>query len=245
MKIFITGGTSGIGLALAEYYLTHGHQVGLCGRDLSKLPSKIRNSAKCYQADVLDSNTLRMAIEEFAEAQIDLLIANAGISLGGAKFTNPDFPRSKKVLEVNILGVVNSFEAAFPIMKKQGRGHLAAISSVAGFVGLPGAGPYSASKAAVTNLLEAYAIDFKHFNIDVSCICPGFIKTPLTDKNTHPMPFLMGSDDAAKRIAKALANKKALFVFPKRMAVLITIAKYMPRWIYRLMMSRSPLKESE
>ena len=126
-------------------------------------------------------------------------------------------------------------------MRKKGKGHLVAISSVAGFMGLPGAASYSASKAAVTTFCESLAIDLKHENIAVTTVAPGFIKTPLTAKNNHSMPFIMPAEKAAGIIAKAIEKKKALCVFPWQMNLLATILSKMPRWLYRFVMNITPL----
>ena len=118
MKIFITGGTTGIGLALAESYLQDVHQVGICGRDLTKLPVVLTKKFplfKSYAVDVLDSQNLSAAVEDFAQGELDLMIANAGIS-DGMKSKVPNFETVKKVLNINILGVVNAFEVAAKLM---------------------------------------------------------------------------------------------------------------------------------
>ena len=241
MKIFITGGTSGIGWALAEYYLNKGHQVGVCGRDLRKLPdvsaSFIGKGLTCYEVDVTDRVALMEAIEAFARGKLDLLIANAGISQGD-KSSHPKFSTAREILKINLDGFLNTFEAGFNIMKNQG-GHLVAISSVAGLVGLPGAAAYCGSKSALLKMCESFSIDFKKFGIDVTTIAPGFIDTPLTRKNKHPMPFLMDSKKAALKISNAISKKKPLYIFPLRMKFLIILLEKMPRSLYRFIMSFS------
>jgi NAD(P)-dependent dehydrogenase (short-subunit alcohol dehydrogenase family) len=236
MKIFITGGTTGIGLSLAEAYLREGHRVGVCGRDLSKLPPNFLENypkAKAYTVDVTNKDQLFNAVENFAPDSLDIMIANAGRS-EGSKPTWPDFDVYHNIIDVNVNGVLYAFEAALKVMKKQGRGHLVGIASVASFVGLPGAGAYCASKAAVLRLCESLAIDFGPQGFNVTAICPGFIDTPLTRRNKHPMPFLMSSDEGAGRIKRAIARKKVIYVFPFRMKIIITILDKMPRWLYQL-----------
>lgn len=238
MKVFITGGTTGIGLALAKEYLDSGHTVGICGRDLSKLPDDFTNkypTLKSYAVDVTDRELVIKTVQDFAQGELDLLIANAGRSVG-SKTKKPDFDASRDVLNINIFGVLNSFEAALDIMLEKGKGHIVAVGSVAGMVGLPGASSYSASKAAVIKLCESYSLDLKKWNIDVSCVCPGFIDTPLTRKNDHSMPWLMDADRAAKMIKKALENKKSLYVFPWQMRSVMFILERLPRFLYRKMM---------
>jgi short-subunit dehydrogenase len=125
------------------------------------------------------------------------------------------------------------------------KGHLVATASVAGFMGLPGAGAYSASKAAVLKLCESYSLDLKKFGIHVTAIAPGFIDTPLTQKNNHKMPFLMSSEKAAHLIKRAIEKKKVLYVFPFRMKIVVTILDKMPRSLYRLIMSLKFFNYSE
>lgn len=239
MKVFITGGTTGIGLALARHYLGQGWQVGVCGRDLSKLTDEYllcNGNFQAYEVDVLNKEKLLESINEFAQGELDLVIANAGRSVG-AKSTIPNFESSKEVIEINVLGVLYTFEAAFKLMQPKNKGHMAAVASVAGFVGLPGAGPYSASKAAVLKLCESYSLDFRRFGIDVTAIAPGFIDTPLTQKNNHSMPFMMSSEKAAEIIYNDLMKKKPLIIFPLPMRVVITLLYYLPRSLYRKVMT--------
>jgi short-subunit dehydrogenase len=238
LKIFITGGTTGIGLALAKIYLEEGHSVGICARHLDKFPNEIKNKyklLKCYEVDVVNREQLRAAVFDFANGELDMIIANAGRSVG-AKSKTPLFSVANDIIDINVKGVLNTFEVALELMMPFKKGHLVATASVAGFMGLPGAGAYSASKAAVLKLCESYSIDLKKVGIDVTAIAPGFVDTPLTQKNNHKMPFLMSSEKAAKRIKKALDKKKVLYVFPFRMKILVTIMDKMPRSWYRALM---------
>lgn len=246
MKIFITGGTSGIGLELTKIYLTQGHHLAICGRDINKVPQEIQAlpKLKIYQLDVTEREKLLAAIEDFGKSGLDLIIANAGISVGN-KTSLPNFEASRKVLNINIFGVLNAFEGALKIMVPQKQGHLVAISSVAGFVGLPGASSYSASKAAVTKICESYSIDLKKHGINVSNICPGFIDTPLTQKNIHKMPWLIDAQEGAQKIVKAISHKKVLYIFPWQMFLVITFLEKIPRWAYRWLMAAGPFNYSK
>lgn len=239
MKVFITGGTSGIGLELAKLYLNEGATVGVCGRDLSKIPKEIeiQKNIRLYELDIKNRDSVDDAITDFAKDGIDLLITSAGRSVG-KKTPKPDFEASIDVFNTNVLGTLYSFEAALKIMFEQKKGHLVAISSVAGMVGLPGASSYSASKAAVTKLCESYAVDLKKFGISITNVCPGFIDTPLTKKNRHAMPWLMDAKEAAICIKKAIEKKKVLYVFPWQMKVVITLLDKMPRFLYRYIVSK-------
>lgn len=242
MKVFITGGTTGIGLELSKLYLIQGWDVAVCGRDLTKYPEEIKDKYKnlsLYQVDVTKREELIKAVSEFAGVKgLDLMIASAGRSVG-SKSALPDFKVSYEVIGTNILGVMYSFEAALSSMLPKKSGHLVAIASVAGMVGLPGAASYSASKAAVLKLCESYSMDLRNHGIDVSAIAPGFIDTPLTQKNDHRMPFLMSAELGAEKIKKAIDRKKVLYIFPLPMKILIYILEKMPRFIYRKIMSKS------
>jgi short-subunit dehydrogenase len=247
MNIFITGGTTGIGLALAELYLKEGHRVGICGRNLSKFPSEIRAKYKqlyCYEVDVTKREELARAVFDFAGDDLDMMIANAGRSVG-SKSKIPVFGVSNEVIDINVKGVLNAFDIALSTMLPRKKGHLVATASVAGFVGLPGAAAYSASKAAVLKLCESYHIDLKRQGINVTAIAPGFVDTPLTRKNNHKMPFLMGADRAAMMIKKAIEKKKALYIFPWQMKFVMTILDKMPRAWYRKLMGIKLFNYSE
>lgn len=241
MNIFITGGTTGIGFALATLYLEEGHRVGVCGRDLNKFPEELKNQFKyknlfCYQVDVTNRDELHRAVKEFANGDLDLIIANAGRSVG-AKSQIPNVSVSSHVIDVNVKGVLNTFDIGLELMMPKKKGHLVATASVAGFVGLPGAASYSASKAAVLKICESYAIDFKPLGISVTAIAPGFIDTPLTKQNSHSMPFMMTAEKAARLIKRAIEKKKVLFIFPMPMRIVITLLDKMPRCLYRYIMS--------
>lgn len=241
MRIFITGATTGIGFSLAKSYLMDGHTVGICGRNLDKLPegfSSTYSKAKLYEVDVLDQRGLANAIESFSEEGLDLIIANAGRSVG-KKTKEPNFEVGREVIQTNVIGVMNTFEPAYHVMAKAGHGHMVAVSSVAGFVGLPGSASYCASKAAVTKLCESFSIDFSSVGIDVSVIAPGFVDTPLTRQNNHAMPWLMDADQAVGIIRKGLENKEFLIMFPWQMKWLITFLNKIPRNLYRFLMKFS------
>jgi short-subunit dehydrogenase len=235
LKIFITGGTTGIGFALAKEYLKAGHVVGVCGRDLSKLDKEYAHKIKSYQVDVLNLKDLKKAVDDFSGGKLDIMIANAGVSSG--KTPNiPDFNITREVFTINTLGVINAFEAGMNNMLPNKSGHLVAVASIAGMVGLPWSGAYSASKAAVLKLCESYSVGFKKYGVNVTAIAPGFIDTPLTRKNRFKMPFLMPVEKASIKIKRALDKKKSLFIFPWQMNMLMTILEKMPRRLYRFLM---------
>ena len=189
--VFITGGTTGIGMELAKFYLDKGWKVGVCGRDRHKFDENFtahRDNVTFYPVDVSERADIKAAIADFSKSiGLDLLIANAGIGYK-LKTKLPDFDYSYKMVHVNLLGVMYSFEGALDVMIPRGKGQLVAVSSIAGYNGLPGVSAYSATKAAVQKYAESLHLDLKQFNIDVTTICPGFVDTPLTQGNHHPMP---------------------------------------------------------
>ncbi len=242
MNIFITGGTSGLGLDLALEYLSRGNRVGICGRDLSKIPQEILEKYQknkkllfCYTIDVVDLISLKKAILEFSQGQLDIMVANAGISIGH-KTALPDFEFARKIIDTNVVGVINSFEVATEIMIQQKKGKLVAIASVAGMIGVPKAAAYCASKAAVLKFCESLSIDLDPMGIKVITIAPGFIDTPLTRKNNHPLPFVLSSPVAANKVFMAIEKNISFYVFPISMKIVIYFLYFLPRSLYRRLM---------
>ncbi|MBF0313202.1 MAG: SDR family NAD(P)-dependent oxidoreductase [Oligoflexia bacterium] len=246
-KIFITGASSGIGYELAKFYLSEGNIVGVCSRSLKKLTtaweetySILPSNLFLYEADVQNRERLHEAVSSFASEHggLDIVVANAGTMITD-KSSIPNFDNAREVINTNVIGVLNTFEIALKWMLDPKRqpcaGHLVAIASVAGFVGLPRTAPYSASKAAVLKLCESFAIDLKRMGITVTAIAPGFIDTPFLRYNKHPMPFMVPAPKAAKLIAMAIRKKKELYVFPLMMDLLMTTLYHLPRCIYRLL----------
>lgn len=238
-SVFITGGTTGIGMELAKLYASRGWKVGVCGRDRQKFEESFqigRDNVTYYCVDVANRSELKNAIADFSKSiGLDLLIANAGI---GYKFKTkvPDFEWSYKMVHVNFLGVMYAFEAALEVMIPRGKGQLAAVSSIAGYNGLPGVSAYSATKAAVTKYCESLHLDLRQFNINVTTICPGFVETPLTASNKHAMPFLVKAPKAAYLIARAIDKKKMIYAFPFFFSTFVRIIGMLPRTWYRAFM---------
>jgi short-subunit dehydrogenase len=239
-SVFITGGTTGIGMELAKHYAGKGWKVGVCGRDRAKFVESFQiqsDNLSFYCVDVANRDELKAAIADFSKSiGLDLLIANAGI---GYKFKTkvPDFEWSYKMVHVNLLGVMYAFEAALDVMIPRSKGHIVAVSSIAGYNGLPGVSAYSATKAAVLKYCESLHLDMKQFNINVTTVCPGFVETPLTSTNQHPMPFLMKAPKAAKLIARAIEKKKMVYAFPFLFSTIVRILGILPRTWYRAIMN--------
>lgn len=238
-SVFITGGTTGMGLELAKIYLKAGWKVGVCGRDPLKFKegfAYLDGELHYFQVDVTNREALQKAIADFSSSiGLDLLIASAGISFPH-KTKIPDFERSYYMVQVNLLGVMYAFEAALKVMLPKKSGHLVAISSVAGFNGLPGVSAYSATKSAVTKYCESLSLDLSDYGIDVTSIHPGFVDTPLTRVNPHPMPFKQTASEAAKKIARAIEKKKMHYSFPFAFSLVVKFLSLLPRtWYKRLM----------
>lgn len=240
LNIFITGGTSGIGLAIAKQYLENNHRVAVCGRDESKFEAlKGFENAHFYQADVCDREKMINVVSEFnTQFGLDIMIASAGLSFE-KKSKIPDFDRSHKIIDINLIGTLNTFEAALKCMLPKQSGQLVGIASVAGLNGFPGVSAYSASKAGVIKLCEGYGVDLLDQGIDVTCIIPGFVDTPLTQKNHHPMPFMVPASVAANKIIRAIEKKKELYGFPFLFVLILKFLTIIPRpWFKRLMQTK-------
>ena len=247
MKVFITGGTTGIGAELAKIYCQQGASVGVCGRHREKFEKTFSPDPqiKFYPVDVAVREQLLTAIREFSSiGGLDLMVANAGM-VGKVQQRYPDFRQARKIIEVNTLGVLAAFEGAMEFMAPARQGQLVAIASIAGFLGLPTAGAYCGSKAAVIQLCESLAIDLRPLGIHTCCICPGFVDTPLIQGNRHPMPFLMSAPQAAKKIYQAINQRKPLTIFPWPMKVVSLLLRTLPRSLYRYLMSQATVSKQE
>lgn len=238
--IFITGGTSGIGLELAKVYLRKGWRVGVCGRETEKFHTNFdshRERVQFYPLDVADREAVRAAVLDFAKPTgLGVMIASAGMSYVH-KTKVPDFERTYRMVHVNLLGVMYAFEAALEVMIPQGGGQLVAISSLAGYNGFPGTSGYSATKAGVMKFCESLSLDLGTLGVHVTCVCPGFVDTPLTRVNAHPMPFLVDAPSAALRIERAVTARRRWVHFPFFFALFVRMLALLPRPLYRLVMS--------
>ncbi|MAZ49813.1 MAG: hypothetical protein CME65_14720 [Halobacteriovoraceae bacterium] len=237
LKVFITGGTTGIGLALAKKFLAEGAIVAVTGRSQEKYNAIRDKRIIFYQSDVAKSDQMKVCVEHFIKHQggLDIIIANAGIGYS-EKSAIPNFAESKRIFEVNVFGVMNTIEPALEYFHQKGSGHVVCISSIAGFNGLPGTSAYAASKSAVSKLFESYAIDFKQSNIDVTCIHPGFVDTPLTQRNKHPMPFIVSATRAGDKFYSAIMKKKSYYAYPRFFSGLVRFLSFLPRSLYISMM---------
>lgn len=235
----ITGASSGIGEALARHYAARGAVLGL----ISRRALNVGNGAS-YRVDVTDESALAATANDFMArfGVPDLVIANAGISSGTSGVDGGDVSKLRAILEVNVAGLAATFAAFAPAMRAAGRGTLAGIASVAGFRGLAGNGAYCASKSAAITWMESLRTELYGSGVSVVCVCPGYIDTPMTRVNRFRMPFLISADDAARRIARAIENKRRLAVIPWQMALVALALRAMPGWLYDRIASRAPRK---
>jgi short-subunit dehydrogenase len=180
-------------------------------------------------------------IHEFST--VDILIANAGIGGNDESTRNYHPPSVKKVVDVNLIGAVNAVHAVLPKMLEQGHGQLVAMSSLAGFRGLPRSAAYSASKAAMTAFFESVRLDVKDKGISVTIIQPGFIKTPLTAGRASRMPFILELEDAIPLFVRAIEKKKKFAAFPWQLATVVRAARFMPAWMYDRIAGRARYRE--
>jgi hypothetical protein len=199
---------------------------------------------RSYQIDVADEAAVAAAAQDFLArfGAPDLVIANAGVSVGTRGDELADVAKLRRVLEVNVTGLAATLAAFAPAMREAGRGTLAGIASVAGFRGLPGAGAYSASKSAAITWLESLRAELHGSGVSVVCVCPGYIDTPMTQVNRYRMPFLLSADESARRIARAIAARRRLAVIPWQMAAVSLLLRAMPGWIYDRLAARAPRK---
>ena len=250
--ILITGASSGIGEALALHYAQFGHRLILGGRNVERLASVASACEKAgaeihYQAvDVTARDLMHQWISGFDKRfPLDLIIANAGISggTGGATLVH-SLSQSQKIFDVNFQGVLNTIDPVLPRMIDRKSGQIAIISSLAGFSAWPGAPAYSASKAAVRFYGEALHARLKPAGVRVSVICPGFVKSRMTDRNPFPMPFLMTGEKAARIIARKLEGNPPRIVFPWPTALVARALGLLPPGLAAFLLSRAPEKKA-
>jgi short-subunit dehydrogenase len=248
--LFITGASSGIGHALAVELGRRGATLGLLARRaeaLQQIASEVEKAggrAIALPADVKDAEAVKRAADQLREkfGRIDVLIANAGV---GATTDASELSASEvaDVINVNLIGVVNSVTAVMPEMIKRGSGHLVAISSLAAYRGLPKSGAYCASKAAVSAFFESLRLDLRGRGVDVTIIHPGFIKTAITAGRQAQMPYLMELDFATQKIIRAIELRRKSYAFPWQLASIVRVAMLLPTAVYDRIAVRNSFRE--
>ncbi|MFM8679895.1 MAG: SDR family NAD(P)-dependent oxidoreductase [Alphaproteobacteria bacterium] len=252
--VLITGASSGIGAALARRYARQGRVLSLCGRDAARLAAVAGDCAArgaevdAALGDVADrASVAAWVAARDAASPIDLAIANAGISGGTSGGAAPDGlvePRAQHdaIMAVNVDGVVNTGNAAMVAMAPRRRGQVAIMSSLASFRGFPGAPAYCAGKAMVRTWGEALRPDAAAAGIEVCVVCPGYVRSPMTDRNDFPMPFLVDAGSAAAIIEQGLRRNRARIVFPLRLYLLLRVFAALPEPLLDRIMARLPRK---
>jgi len=248
LKVFITGASSGIGAALARHYAEQGATLGLAARRqqaLTDLLADLPGHHAAYALDVSDAPALAAAAADFMarHGAPDIVIANAGVSVGTLSEWPEDLAAFRKVMDTNVFGMAATFAPFIGSMAAAGGDRrLVGIASVAGIRGLPGAEAYSASKAAAIAYLESLRLEMAPKGIKVVTIAPGYIETPMTAINPYPMPFLLPAAEAARRFARAVAKGTSYTVIPWQMGVVAKVLRLLPNWLYDRLFTQAPRK---
>jgi len=258
MKIIISGASSGIGQALAyEYakrYPSNSTIIGLIARrsehlqqTADELTERYQVNCVCYPCDVRNSQSVANAANDFLLrfGAPNIVIANAGVSRGTLSELQEDIPAFQAIMDINVMGMVHLFQPFIAAMKQATHDeprHLVGVASVAGIRGLPGASAYCASKAAAISYLESLRVEILPYGIHVSTIAPGYIRTPMTDVNTFPMPFLMEPNVFAEKFANAVAHKKRFVVIPWQMGITVKFMRIIPAGLWDWAMRNAPKK---
>ena len=240
-KIWITGASTGIGKAAAEKFSKEGWKVAISARRAELLKNIAQdNNIFDYPLDVTDEKKVGEVFKKILEdfKNIDLCIFGAGTY-------EPKLEKEisqeqiRKTMEVNFFGVVNCIKAVEEYFKNIKNGHISIVSSIAGYRGLPNSSGYGPSKAALSNLAESLYFDFKKHNVRISLISPGFIKTPMTDKNKFRMPFIKSPEFAANKIYNGLVKSNAFEItFPKQLTIIFKFFRILPNRIYLFLIDK-------
>ena len=241
--VFITGASSGIGEALAKDYAATGVTLALSGRDRTRLHAVAdvcRTRGATVDAriiDVADREAMAAWLTGFDDAHpVDLVVANAGISIDKSNSSLDDFAIVRRTMDVNVTGVLNTVEPLVGRMMRRRKGQIAIVSSLASFIGLPYSASYNASKAAVRVWGESIRFPLKKHGIGVSVVCPGFVATPMTAQAPFPMPFLMTAERASAIIRRGLARNDARIAFPVGTKSAVWLGSTLPgRWTSKLL----------
>jgi short-subunit dehydrogenase len=240
-KIWITGASSGIGKALAEKFAAEGWKVAASARRKEILDnmSKHKNIFS-YTLDVTNQVQIKNSFEKIIEDfnGLNLCVFSSG-TYDPKLEKEINIEQNKFVMETNFFGVLYCIKTVENYFKNKRDGHISIVSSIAAYRGLPNSSGYGPSKAALTNLTESLYFDFKKYNVKISLVSPGFIKTPLTDKNDFPMPFIKSPEFAAEKMFNGLTKSKAFEIhFPKALTILLKIFRILPYKIYLFLIDK-------
>ena len=248
--VFITGASSGIGQALALRYQQAGFRLALVARRSEAIEAwavelgLAPDSYAVYGADVADTDSIVAAAHTCIARQglPDVVIANAGISIGIDSAQREDINAMAQVFATNNIGLAASFQPFIQAMRARGSGRLVGIASVAGIRGLPGHAAYCASKAAVISYCEALRGELRGTGVQVITIAPGYVDTPLTRKNRYPMPFLMQASTFAEQAYQAITAGDSYRVIPWQMGVVSKLMRLIPNALWDRILARQPRK---
>ncbi len=240
--IWITGASTGIGKAIAIKFSKNGWNVAISARRLQLLEeiSKQNQNVFSFPLDVTNKDNCHKVFSEIKNklGKIDLCVFSTG-TWDPKKEKEIDVEQIENVMKVNFFGTLNSIKSVEKYFKGLGEGHISIVSSIAGYRGLPNSTGYGPSKSALNNLAESLYFDFKRYGVRVSLISPGFIKTPMTDKNDFKMPFLKTTEYAADKIYDGLVNSNAFEIhFPKQLTLVLKFLKILPNWLYLKLLSK-------
>ena len=240
-KIWITGASSGIGKALAEKFAAEGWKVAASARrkEILDKMSEHKNIFS-YPLDVTNQDQIKNSFEKIIKDfnGLNLCVFSSG-TYDPKLEQEINIEQNKFVMETNFFGVLYCIKAVESYFKNKKDGHISIVSSIAAYRGLPNSSGYGPSKAALTNLTESLYFDFKKYNVRISLVSPGFIKTPLTDKNEFPMPFIKSPEFAAEKMFNGLTKGKAFEIhFPKALTILLKIFRILPYKIYLFLIDK-------
>ena len=240
-KIWITGASSGIGKALAEKFAAEGWKVAASARRKEILDKMSEHeNIFSYPLDVTNQDQIKNSFEKIIEDfnGLNLCVFSSG-TYDPKLEQEINIVQNKFVMETNFFGVLYCIKAVENYFKNKKDGHISIVSSIAAYRGLPNSSGYGPSKAALTNLTESLYFDFKKYNVRISLVSPGFIKTPLTDKNEFPMPFIKSPEFAAEKMFNGLTKSKAFEIhFPKALTILLKIFRVLPYKIYLFLIDK-------
>ena len=245
-NIWITGASSGIGKALAIKFANEGWKVAASARRENLLKELSQESENIYPfpLDVTDVDQCKTVFENIIEKFKDIEISIFGTGIHDPKSEKKfNLDKIREIMEVNYFGTMNCINAVYNYYNNKKSGQISIISSVAGYRGLPAAGAYCASKAALTSFTESLNFEMKMKNVRVSLISPGFIKTPMTDQNDFPMPMIKSPEFAANEIYKGLTEKKGFEIhFPKAFTFIMKFLQILPNGLYFKLVSKGMKK---
>lgn len=241
MKIFIAGGTSGIGYALAEFYLSVGSEVAICGRDLSKVPTNGNRNLKIFEADVRDYQALESALRNFTNDNLGLdIFINCAGSYAEDVAATISYEEADEMLKTNIVGCVNCFEVAKSHMINYKNGKIAVIASVSGIMDYENSSLYTKTKRSVIQIADAYRRALQPYGISITTIAPGYVDTQklraLNNDDLSKKPFIVDLETATKIIVDSIEKKEKLVIFPFKMKILMKSLALLPSFILNRIM---------